>query len=223
MGKRGPKPRKSIATEWSPEFAYAIGLLVTDGSLSMDGRHIDFTSKDIEQIRNFMQALKITHLKIGRKSGGGNELKKYFRVQIGDVHFYERLISIGITPRKSKTIGVVKVPSQYFFDFLRGVFDGDGSFYSYFDSRWKSSLMFYMSFTSASIAFIDWFRNEIEARLSIHGHVTHQKEKTCHQLKYAKADSLKIIERMYYSPTVLCLGRKRRKIEKALKSRELGK
>ena len=36
-----------IKIEWSPEFAYAIGLIVTDGSLSKDGRHINFSSKDL--------------------------------------------------------------------------------------------------------------------------------------------------------------------------------
>ena len=36
-----------VKTEWSPEFAYAIGLLVTDGSLSKDGRHINFSSMDL--------------------------------------------------------------------------------------------------------------------------------------------------------------------------------
>jgi len=185
--------------------------------LSTNGRHIDFTSKDIEQIKNFMHALKITHLKIGKKSNSKNKDKNCFRVQIGDVHFYAWLVSIGITPRKSKTVGTLKIPPQYFFDFLRGVFDGDGSFYSYWDPRWKSSFMFYISFTSASIEFIDWLRNEIETRLSIRGHVTHQKLSTRHQLKYAKSDSLKIIERMYYDSSVLCLGRKRNKISCVLK------
>lgn len=39
------KPQGKPIT-WSPEIAYAVGLLTTDGSLSIDGRHIDFTSKD---------------------------------------------------------------------------------------------------------------------------------------------------------------------------------
>jgi len=30
---------------WSADFAYAVGLLTTDGSLSIDGRHINLTSK----------------------------------------------------------------------------------------------------------------------------------------------------------------------------------
>lgn len=47
------KPMNKVKIKWSPEFAYAIGLLVTDGSLSKDGIHIDFTSNDKEQLVNF--------------------------------------------------------------------------------------------------------------------------------------------------------------------------
>ena len=73
---------------------------------------------------------------------------------------HQFLISIGLTSAKSKTIPKLKIPKEYYVDFLRGCFDGDGSFYSYFDPRWKSSFMFYISFTSASKSFIDWIRKE---------------------------------------------------------------
>lgn len=53
MGKRGPKQKGKVKIEWSADFAYAIGLLASDGCLYNDERHINFTSKDIEQINNF--------------------------------------------------------------------------------------------------------------------------------------------------------------------------
>lgn len=81
-------------------------------------------------------------------------------VQFSDVLFHQFLISIGITPAKSKTIGIIKIPKKYFFDFLRGCFDGDGSFYSYYDKRWKSSFMFYLTLASASQDFINWIRKK---------------------------------------------------------------
>jgi len=48
--KRGPKPKGNVAISWNPEFAYAIGLLVSDGCLSKDGRHINLTPKAISSI-----------------------------------------------------------------------------------------------------------------------------------------------------------------------------
>ena len=110
----------------------------------------------------------------------------------------------------------LKIPSKYFFDFLRGCFDGDGTFYSYWDTRWRSSHMFYIVFTSASIKHIEWLRKVLQSKINILGHITKAKETSFFQLKYAKREALEVIKKMYYTPRVTCLSRKRLKIEKAL-------
>jgi len=212
MGKRGPKPKGKVKIRWSPNFAYAIGLLVSDGCLSPNGRHIIFVSKDQDQLLNFMSALGI-RVAIGRVASIGNLVK---RVQFGDVLFYRFLLDIGLMPNKSKIIAEIKVPGRYFFDFLRGSFDGDGCTYSYYDPRWRSSFMFYTTFVSASEEHISWLRSEVSKRLKIHGHITGG-GRTVFQLKYAKADSLKLLRKMYYKKKVLSLPRKRLKIEKMLR------
>jgi hypothetical protein len=214
MGQRGPKPKGLVKIEWSANFAYAIGLIATDGCLSKDGRHIDLTSKDEEQLVNFMKCLGISQ-NIGTKQRINRV--NYFRVQIGDVLFYNFLLSIGFTPAKSLTLGEIQIPEKYFFDFLRGVFDGDGCSYSYFDKRWKSSYMFYLNFASSSKKFIDWIQYSNYKRLGIKGCVTISKIKNPHyQLKYAKSDSLAFIYEMYADPLCICLSRKRLKIMSAL-------
>ncbi|MDE2079150.1 MAG: hypothetical protein KGI73_02060 [Patescibacteria group bacterium] len=217
MGKRGPKPkwRKFI---WSPNLAYAVGLFATDGCLYSDGRHLSLVSMDMQQLLNFKKAfgLKTTIAYKNNKVG-----KRCPHIQLSDVALYQFLESLGLTPNKSKTIGKIKIPPKYFFDFFRGVLDGDGCFYSYYDPRWRSSFMFYLCIASASPRFIEWLRTEIEQQLGIRGHITSTKGRSCSQLKYAKADSLKILKKVYYSPTVLCLSRKRTKILKALKSQGL--
>ena len=208
------KPQGKVKLEWSPSFAYAMGLLATDGCL-VGGRCIDFTSKDKEQILNFLKALQID-VKIGLKSRGGENDKKYFRVQFGDVLFYDFLVSIGITPAKSHTLGEIKIPDDYFFDFVRGCFDGDGCFYSYWDPRWKSSFMYYVAFASAGHAYIRWMQGKLNILLGIKGHITKNKGKSCEQLKYAKKESLLLLRAMYYKKDVICLSRKRLKIIKGL-------
>ena len=59
MLQRGRRPQGKVTIRWSSNFAYAIGLLVTDGNLSTDGRHINLTSKDLEQIKNYKRILKL--------------------------------------------------------------------------------------------------------------------------------------------------------------------
>ena len=219
MGKRGQKPKGKVKIKWSPNFAYAIGLLVTDGNLSTDGYHVSFTSKDFELIANFLKSLQI-NCHIGRKANGSNPSeKKYFVAQFGDILFYKFLLSIGLTPNKTKTISVINVPNRYFFDFLRGHFDGDGSFYSYWDKRWRSSFMHYLQFVSASEKHILWMRTELLKKTGCVGHISKSKNSSVYQLRYAKRESLKILKKMYYTNTVLCLSRKKDKINKALNSR----
>ena len=215
MGRRGIKPQNKVLIRWSSEFAYAIGLLVTDGSLSKDGRHIVLVSKDREMIENFMKALDFQN-KIGRHSRGSSIDKKYFRVQFGDVNFYNFLLKIGLMPNKTKIIRDVKIPSKYFFDFLRGHFDGDGSFYSYWDPRWRSNFMFYTVFVSASKNHIEWLQKFIYKFLKIKGYVAKSVTNSVYQLRYAKADSLKLLSKLYYNSDIVCLSRKRLKIRKAL-------
>ena len=147
------------------------------------------------------------------RKGGGE--KRYFQLQFGDVYFYRFLLKLGLTPNKSKTLSEIYIPKQYFFDFLRGHFDGDGTFYSYWDPRWKSSFMFYTVFTSASRSHILWLRRKIREQLSINGHITKDKNKTLYQLKYAKWESLKLLEKLYVHSRVY-LPRKYLKITKAL-------
>ena len=188
--------------------------MVTDGCLSKDGRHLDFTSKDKEQIDNFLTCLNLTCKISDKVSGKGN---RCLRVQFSNVLFYQFLVSVGLTPAKSKTLGEIKIPDEYFFDaILRGCFDGDGCFYSYWDPRWRSSHMFYVEFVSASIKHLEWVRNQLQSKTAVFGHLTKNKTNTFYQLKYAKKEALEIIKRMYYNPDVVCLSRKKNKVQKAL-------
>lgn len=214
MGKRGPKPKKIISEKWTPELAYAIGLIATDGCLSSDGLLFDLTSKDREQLINFSKCLGVK-FKISKKWSSSKD--ESFRIQFKNRIFYDFLLSTGLTPRKSLTMGKLNIPEKYFFDFLRGCFDGDGTFYSYWDPRWRSSHMFYIVFTSASKKHLKWLRKILYTKVNILGHFTSTQKSSFFQLKYAKREALEVIKKMYYNPRVICLSRKKLKIIKALR------
>jgi len=129
MGKRGPRPRYLIDVTWRPELAYVVGLLTADGCLYNDGHHLNLVSKDIDQLENFLSVIG-EHWKIARKKDYRSE-RIYYHVQVGNVPFYEFLTKIGLFPNKSKTLGAIQVPLDFYFHFLRGLFDGDGCTYSY--------------------------------------------------------------------------------------------
>lgn len=215
MGKRGSKPKERVLIKWTTEFAYAIGLLTTDGSLSKDGRHINFTSKDEDQVKTFKDCLKLDNIKIGKKSSGIVKEKIYSQVQFGDVVFYQWLVNIGLSPNKSKTMGELKIPDAYFLDFLRGCFDGDGSIYSYWDPRWRSSYMFYVSFASASPKFLLWLQKKIVILVHVNGNIQKlQKESRVGQLRFAKKEAVILCRDMYHSKNIPYLKRKFAKMQK---------
>lgn len=197
--------------KWTSNLAYAVGLLTTDGSLSKDGRHLNLTSKDIEQLENFKKCLGLT-VKIGWKTSGysrGN--KKYPQVQFGNVVLYRWLLKIGLMPNKTKKLSSLKIPKRYFFDFLRGHFDGDGCVYAYFDPRWKNSYLIYVQFLSASKKHIIWLKKIIKELSGHIGRINYTSR--TYQLRFAKNASLDLFKRMYYKKELIFLTRKYKKFE----------
>src|ERR1035437_4143544 len=106
-----PAVRKNkVKLIWNDNFAYAIGVIATDGNLSPDLHHLCITSKDYEMVLNCRKCLKIDS-KIGKKARGSEKEKRYCILQFSDVSFFEFLLKIGLTPRKSKTIAELKIPT----------------------------------------------------------------------------------------------------------------
>jgi hypothetical protein len=191
---------------WNNNFAYAIGLFTADGCLSSDGRHLEFTSKDEEQVKTFAQCLNLKN-SITLKSRGNSEGKKYFHIQFGDVKLYRFLNSIGLTPKKSLTIKELKIPSVFIPDFTRGLLDGDGSVHT--NSHPESKLLqFKTSFHSGSKIFLEWLSNQLKVMALLEGG-TLCKSTRAYNLSYGKRDSIRLIKAIYYSEKVPCLKRKK--------------
>jgi hypothetical protein len=186
-------------------FWYFVGLLVTDGNLSKDNRHINITSKDVDHLVKVNQALGLDN-KITMKSRGASLAeKKYGFLQFSDVRLYKYLLSLGVTPNKSLTLGPLKVPAVYFPDFLRGVIDGDGSI-----RRWMhaSNLneQWSLSVVSASHRFIVWLHGVICKQFGVQGRL-HESNRGMYLLKFGKLKAQVIIQSCYYDGC-LALDRK---------------
>lgn len=199
---------------WTSQLAYAVGLLVTDGCLSNDGRHITMRSSETEQLQNFKKCLKLNN-KIGFTDRRGG-----LRVQFGDIQFYNWLIKIGLSPAKSYTIGEIDVPDKFFRDYFRGCLDGDGSICAYQDNynkyrgRQYSTQRLFIRIVSASRRHIVWLQKKVKCIIGLSGTIIKNQPKdknrvSIWELKFAKYDSLKIIDWIYYKSNIPCLERKR--------------
>lgn len=219
MAKPGPKPRRAANPTWTPELAYACGLMATDGCLYSDGRHMSLTSNDIDQLETFKKCLGLTNKISWKRSGHTGEMGTH--VQFGNASLYRWFITIGITPQKTFTIDKVLVPDHYFFDYLRGEFDGDGSSHGYWDSRWYSSVCIYLQFASASLKHLEWLNESIYRLRGVSGMISPGSR--CYRLKIAKRQARLIYKAMYYTESIPFLKRKKDKLDRQWVANELAK
>jgi hypothetical protein len=212
----GPAPRRleCDSLTWTPQLAYAIGLIATDGNLSPDGRHLAIPSIDhdlLETLRNCLGLLN--RITVARTASGF-----IYRLQWGDRAFYDWLVGIGLTPRKSLTLGPLDVPDCYFADFFRGCIDGDGSVLVYTDrynTRTNQRYVYerlYVSLVSASHPFLEWVQRCVRRLAALEGTISVRRragDNPLWKLRYAKAQSVRILRWMYHAPDVPALARKR--------------
>ncbi|MBI3255597.1 MAG: hypothetical protein HYZ63_01365 [Candidatus Andersenbacteria bacterium] len=214
----GAHPRRLGSPSWSAELAYVCGLLATDGCLISDGRHINITSQDIDQLETVKKILSLKNKISWKKSGYTGNLSS--QVIFGDVLLHKWLISIGITPRKTFTIGQVKVPDQYFWDYLRGEFDGDGHSHAYWDTRWRSSVSLYIGFTCASKKHLEWINGTISRLIEIEGCI--KPNHKAHSLLFSKQKAWHLYNKMYYGGSIY-LARKKQKLDRQWEAVNLAK
>lgn len=201
---------------------YVVGYIATDGCLSIDGRHINITSKDREHLYKIKDALLLKN-KIGSKAREAEKKKRYSYLQFGDVVFYKFLNKIGLTSKKSLTLGPLNVDKSFFPDFLRGVIDGDGNI-----STWIHKTNFHrqrsLRVFSASPLFIEWLKESVERYFEMPGKLYFKKRvdrKNGHYvLKYGKNFAKIILRKLYYDG---CLSLERKFLQARLCLQEAAK
>lgn len=198
---------------WDSRIAYVVGLMATDGNLSPDGRHLEFTSKDLEQVELLKQLLNLNN-RITQKTSGFSPDKTYWRIQFGNVALYRWLMEIGLHPNKSKSLGALAVPDAYFWDFVRGCLDGDGTLKVYNDPHYPRSQRLYVYLYAASRSYLEWIEHTTVRIGGIHGYI--DDGHGAWRLNYAKAASLALLRLLYYQPDLCCLKRKRDLVQKFL-------
>lgn len=73
---------------WTPELAYVVGLIATDGNLSPDGRHLAIPSRDRSLLESIRSCLGLTN-RIREECPVSRPI---YRLQWGDRAFYDWLV-----------------------------------------------------------------------------------------------------------------------------------
>ncbi len=138
--------------------AYVLGFFAADGCMIQNnrgGHFIEFDITDIDLLLAIRTAMKSSH-KIAIRTRNPKH-KVGYRIQIGSSKIYDQLHKLGFSPRKSLTLRMPDVPAQYFADFVRGYFDGDGCIYfkkHHVKDRKNARYVFATRFTSGSRTFL---------------------------------------------------------------------
>lgn len=205
---------RTLPIGWSDAMAYVVGLTATDGCLASSRRQITFKSLDRDLVATYLALL-------GRSNTIGVEHTKSgalaYRAQFGDAEMYDWLLSIGLSSRKSLTLGGITVPAEQLPHLVRGLLDGDGSILNYrYEGSGKARGTYEAlttCFVSASRAHVDWLREQLHHALGIWGsigsHRPASRRHHIHRLAYAKRESERLLPWLYSAPDVPCLARKR--------------
>lgn len=210
---------RTLSLGWSDAMAYLVGLAATDGCLITGRRQINFKSSDRDLVALYLRLLGRTNKIVTERTRTGGLA---YHTQFGDAAWYDWLLSIGLSQRKSLTLGPIAVPDAQLFPTLRGLLDGDGTITNKVyradtgrrsDYYWEYLLT---RFESASRIHLEWIASRVEASTGLSGYIQEVRRKqpdpTRHpffHLRYGKRASLVLLPRLYPSGAP-CLERKRR-------------
>ena len=200
----------------SPNMAYILGLIASDGSVSKKENLIaiqllESDKSILEEIRKETQSERPLSMYTRKNTG---HIIATFRVW--SKSWKDDLAHYGIVPNKTF---ILKPPEllkpEYRIDFIRGYFDGDGSIYSN-----PSQNKLGVDIVGASKEMMEWIHNE----LVNHYHLMLPRPATevlnngtvMYKVRTNSKEEVKKIYELLYSNGGLCMQRKKRKFETLL-------
>lgn len=179
-----------FANGWNRNNAYTFGWVMSDGCLLREGRNktawaVRICSNDrdiIEWLHNY--------LCVGNKIYKQNECGHLIKYR--NTESIQFMMDNHLTERKSINMEFPDVPDEFFGDFVRGYFDGDGSIVLH---RTRYNLYGQASFTSGSIGFLETLQKRLEER-GIHSKI-YKDGRTTNNSYYLRVIKRSEIEKLF--------------------------
>jgi hypothetical protein len=159
--------KENVFSEWSPEMAWALGLLLTDGHIH--GNNVKLALVDIDLLEKVKNLLNLSKPIItSQQSYDKSKLIHY--LAFSSRRMREDLNKLGFIEKKSLKLLFPEVPAEYKRHFIRGCWDGDGSIF--FDQK-----RLVASYVSGSKNFIERLVQELY-KIGISKGVSYRYEKS---------------------------------------------
>lgn len=162
---------ENFFSSWSPEMAYVLGVIYSDGNLepgsardpsrkSGKSTKVEISQKEPELLLK-VQALMDSDAPLyysRTREYEGIRASEIYRLAISNEKIFDDLLSLGLTPAKSKTLTFPKIPQECVRHFIRGCWDGDGAVYFEEENIYKIRA----SYVSGSVEFLKTMLTELE-------------------------------------------------------------
>jgi hypothetical protein len=200
---------------WTAEMAYVLGVLFSDGCMSVSPRgyrQVSITQKEPELLRKCLQLMEcdapLKWAEQGRESG-------IHRFNINDQQVCGDLVALGMHPRKSRTIQFPAVPSMFVRHFIRGCWDGDGSVF-------KSGKTWGASYISGSLALITGIHEALVVRGMPRRTIHRHRSAHAYTMRWTGTSCAMLFSILYFGAPETCyLARKYVKFREAASPRRL--
>lgn len=207
----GKKPIKSnfFTTIDSEEKAYWLGFLTADGYIKGTGAiEVGLAEIDLEHLNKLKTSLGSEHKlsrKINKLQATGKSYTSY-KLSFKDKTMIQDLVRYGLTPNKSYNAYIPPeiINSKYIKHYIRGMFDGDGSLYSYKQANDKER--YEVSIISGSKEMTDNITNVIKKQLKID--MKYRTTRNLHEIRLYNQFHIKMFLDWLYSDATIYLDRK---------------
>lgn len=159
----------------TPEKAYILGFFYADGSVNTPKQTVTMSLQEedgyiLERIRNYFSSEKpLEYLDYSNKHDFGYNYKNQYRLLFFSKHLCEELINKGMVQNKSLILEYPEwMPEELHRHFIRGYFDGDGSFGYYKNKNSNLKPQGSMTFTSTE-SFCKSVQDILTSELDISG------------------------------------------------------
>jgi hypothetical protein len=193
-----------------PKKAYWLGFIFADGYIRKYQLSIGLSSKDREHLYQFKIDINsdcdIKDKVVKKKYKG--VVKEYSSciLDLYSMVIYNDLIKYGLHTKKSLTLLPPKnIPNQYYSDFIRGYFDGDGCITNYkLNGRIHKKIKILGTYK-----FLEWI-NDILSENGVSKRKIDKQTNKIFRLQYNTKD-IKTIFEFFYKNSSICLERKKQK------------
>lgn len=191
-----------------PEKAYWLGFIWADGYITKTKSFgIELSIKDKKQLEKLQKDLESnTTIKERTKKVFGKD-KEFCNLEFRNKKMIEDLLKVGIIQNKTYNLQIPNISEKYYKDFIRGFFDGDGTYVLNKESHNKE-----ISCVCYCRDFLKWIQQDFD-RNKIKSSLLKQTDKTLFNLRMYDSDSILRYYYVYWDGASRYLDRKKEKME----------